>query len=459
MANLIGGIYYTLNSPSAGNATVANNQTNTSSSITIPNTVSYNSTTYNVTAIDITAFRNCTNLISITIPDNVTTIGHMSNYINGPFAGCSSLTTVNMSNNVTGIGYLAFIGCTSLSSITLSTGLITIQADAFNGASNLLSIVLPNSLQYLGGGAFANCTKLVSVTLPTNSLFTSLNTFTFYACSALANITIPSTVTSIGYVDFVNCTSLKSISIPSSVTNIGQSAFEGCSSLASVYFYGTQIPISSSSNQFAGISATATAYYLYGTSITYLQARNWFANYVIFNANALSYPCFKSDSLILTISGYKRVQNLKKGDLVKTAKNGFLKIDMIGKKDIIHPASSVRITNQLYKCSQPEYPDIFEPLVLTGFHSILVDYFTNQEQKEKTIEVNGHAYLTDNKYRLPACVDDRTTVYEIPGTYTIYHLALENPDYYMNYGIYANGLLVESCSKRYLKELSNMELI
>lgn len=30
---------------------------------------------------------------------------------------------------------------------------------------------------------------------------------------------------------------------------------------------------------------------------------------------------------------------------------------------------------------------------------------------------------------------------------------------YINYGIYANGLLVESCSKRYLKELSNLTLI
>jgi hypothetical protein len=42
---------------------------------------------------------------------------------------------------------------------------------------------------------------------------------------------------------------------------------------------------------------------------------------------------------------------------------------------------------------------------------------------------------------------------------TIWHIALENDDYYMNYGIYANGLLVESCSKRYLKELSKMEIV
>jgi hypothetical protein len=29
----------------------------------------------------------------------------------------------------------------------------------------------------------------------------------------------------------------------------------------------------------------------------------------------------------------------------------------------------------------------------------------------------------------------------------------------MNYGIYANGLLVETCSKRYLSELSNMRIL
>ena len=49
--------------------------------------------------------------------------------------------------------------------------------------------------------------------------------------------------------------------------------------------------------------------------------------------------------------------------------------------------------------------------------------------------------------------------YEEEGNFTIYHLALENENYYTNYGIYANGLLVESCSKRYLFELSNMELM
>ena len=172
------------------------------------------------------------------------------------------------------------------------------------------------------------------------------------------------------------------------------------------------------------------------------------------------YPCFKEDTKILTDQGYKLIQDLRKGDLVKTLLHEYKPIDMIGKRDIVHSASKERVKDQLYQCSQDHFVEVFEPLILTGCHSILVDDFTSEKEKEKSIEVNcGYLCVTDNKYRVPACVDERTEVYEIPGTYTIYHLALENDDYYMNYGIYANGLLVESCSKRYLKELSNMELI
>lgn len=170
-------------------------------------------------------------------------------------------------------------------------------------------------------------------------------------------------------------------------------------------------------------------------------------------------PCFKEGSKILTDTGYKPIENLKKGDLVKTLKHGYKSIVMIGKRDIYNPAEKERIKDQLYKCSQREYPELTEDLIITGCHSILVDRFTSKEQREKVIEVNGDAYVTDKKYRLPACIDERASVYENKGNFTIYHIALENDDYYMNYGVYANGLLVETCSKRYLKELSNMELI
>jgi hypothetical protein len=67
--------------------------------------------------------------------------------------------------------------------------------------------------------------------------------------------------------------------------------------------------------------------------------------------------------------------------------------------------------------------------------------------------------MTDNKLRLFTYLDDNAEPYSKEGTFTIYHLALENENYLGNYGIFANGLLVESCSKRYLTELSGMEFI
>ena len=171
------------------------------------------------------------------------------------------------------------------------------------------------------------------------------------------------------------------------------------------------------------------------------------------------FPCFKEDTKILTKNGYVPIQNLRKGDLVKTFKNDYKPINMIGVREINHISNKQRIKEQLYVCRENEYPEIFEELVITGCHSILVDNFTDETQKEKTIEVNGKIYITDKKYRLPVCLDERASVYENPGNYNIYHIALEHESYYMNYGIYANGLLVESCSRRYMKEESNMSLI
>jgi len=169
-------------------------------------------------------------------------------------------------------------------------------------------------------------------------------------------------------------------------------------------------------------------------------------------------PCFKEGTKILTDQGYKAIEDLGKGDLVKTLKHGFLPVEILGKSQMVHNVSKERIKNQLYQCDKENYPDVLEPLVMTGCHSILVDWLT-QEQGEKTMEDFGRIFMTDDKIRLMGFLDEKASVYEVPGSYTIYHLALENEDYYGNYGIYANGLLVESCSKRYLLEHSNMTLI
>ncbi len=71
-------------------------------SVTIPSTVTYNGTTYNVTSIGENAFRYCTGLTSVTIPNSVTSIGWYA------FLDCTSLTSVTIPNSVTSIGGYAF---------------------------------------------------------------------------------------------------------------------------------------------------------------------------------------------------------------------------------------------------------------------------------------------------------------------------------------------------------------
>jgi hypothetical protein len=176
-------------------------------------------------------------------------------------------------------------------------------------------------------------------------------------------------------------------------------------------------------------------------------------------------PCFLEGSKILCqVDGaetYVPVEELKKGTLVKTSRDGYKPVVLIGKGELQNPGNAERIENRLYKCPATKYgfPELTEDLYITGCHSILVDNLTDN-QREKTVKQLGKVFVTDKKYRLMACIDERAEPWVSEGTYIIYHFALEHADDAMNYGVYANGgLLVETCAIRSLKNRSNMTFI
>jgi len=174
-------------------------------------------------------------------------------------------------------------------------------------------------------------------------------------------------------------------------------------------------------------------------------------------------PCFLEGSKILVLVDgkeiYVPIEKLQKGDLVKTSINGYKKIEVMGKGSIVNSGNSERIEERLYKCSPINYPELTEDLYITGFHSILVDNLTDI-QRQQTIKHMQQIFITDNKYRLIACVDERAEPWPKEGNFTIWHIALENTDKRMNYGIYANGgLLVESCSINFLENHTNMNIM
>lgn len=154
---------------------------------------------------------------------------------------------------------------------------------------------------------------------------------------------------------------------------------------------------------------------------------------------------------------YRLIEDIRPRDLVKTLLHGFVPVNMIG-YSALNQSKDVSDEDRLYVCSTDQYPTLTEDLFLTGFHSILVDSLS-EEERLGVKQVLGKVYSTDDKFRLPACLDKRARPYTGTDIHTIYHLALDNDNYYSNYGIFANGLLVETCSKRFLKELSKMTLL
>lgn len=277
---LIDGIYYVLNT-NTKQATVTSGDNKYIGQIVIPETIGHEDVTYNVTSIGSRAFKDCSNMTSVTIPNTVSYIGQET------FSGCTGLTSVTIPSGVTSIDNQAFSGCSSLTDIEILGSVKTIYYETFYNCSELTSITIPNSVTSIEKSAFAGCSSLTSVTIPGN--VTSIGQQAFFECSNLTSVTIPNSVTSIGryafyrtawydnqpdglvyagnvayaykgampqntsiYIKegtpsiteyaFNNCSGLTSVIIPNSVKSIGKLAFAECSDLIDVYCYARKGP-------------------------------------------------------------------------------------------------------------------------------------------------------------------------------------------------------------------------
>ena len=236
---------------------------------------------YAVTAIGSSAFRNCTGLTSITIPNSVTSIGKEA------FQGCTGLTSITIPNSVTAIGTAAFSNCSNLTKILVeegNTAYTSIEGVLFSNEKTTLvaypaakapDYEIPNSVTAIGDYAFSDCVGLTSVTIP-NSV-TAIGNYAFYRCIGLTSITIPNSVTAIGRSAFANCTGLTSITIPNSVTAISEYAFSNCTAVNTIYCYAINPPISGSSNSvFQAVDISKVVLHVVkGADAAYQEADPW----------------------------------------------------------------------------------------------------------------------------------------------------------------------------------------
>ena len=202
-----------------------------------------------VSTIADNAFKNCSNITKVMIPDSVISIGKNSFYgcknlstaIIGnrveqigdyAFAVCNSLTSMMLPDSVTSLGKYAFYECKNLESVYLGNSLTSISDYTFLRCSSLTDIIIPESVTSIGSCAFQLCEKLKSVTIPSG--VKEIRDYAFSVCHSLVTVVIPDTVTSIGTQAFYECYKLVSVTIGKKVTNISTDAFLYCHKLVEV---------------------------------------------------------------------------------------------------------------------------------------------------------------------------------------------------------------------------------
>lgn len=125
-----------------------------SKSVVIPETVTYNSNIYIVKEIGIEAFKDCTTLESVVMPDSITSTWY------DIFRGCTSLKEVQLSNSLKLLQYGIFGDCTALQSVTIPESIKTIDMRAFENCTSLKEVKILNPEAKIDENAFKGCTSL-----------------------------------------------------------------------------------------------------------------------------------------------------------------------------------------------------------------------------------------------------------------------------------------------------------
>ena len=158
-----------------------------------------------VTTIGESAFKDCTNLTSITIPESVTAI------CDSAFEDCTGLSSIPVSGNIEKIG----------SDVFYNSGFYNNEGNWENGVFYYGSFLIKAKYSISGECKVKDGTKVILA-------------HSFDGCSALTSLVVPESVTAIERYAFYDCENLLNVKILEGLTEIGKSAFSGCKSLAAV---------------------------------------------------------------------------------------------------------------------------------------------------------------------------------------------------------------------------------
>ena len=123
------------------------------------------------------SFQNCTNIKTLNIGEEVTSIGSQA------FFNCSSLESIIIPDAVTKIGTNVFSGCTMMLSAKIGNGLTAIEVATFSGCSSLNEIIIGSQVKEINNSAFHDCMALPTITIPKNVI--KIDNYVFEGCKNL----------------------------------------------------------------------------------------------------------------------------------------------------------------------------------------------------------------------------------------------------------------------------------
>ena len=143
---------------------------------------------------------------------------------------------------------------------------------------------------------------------------------------------------------------------------------------------------------------------------------------------------------------YICIEQLKKGDVIKTYRHGYRKIDVIGKNILTN--NPTLYSKCMYTMTKTPTNKLTEDLIMLGNHSILVDTMGDCQDLNTTMW-NAPVPILDKKYLLLAAASNEFIPIKNTKPYIYYNLVLDNEkDDEVRFGIWANGILTETPSKK-----------
>ena len=299
----IDGVWYNLDQGSKQGKVISSEDTKYSGSLTIPAIVTYDGVEYSVTRIGRFAFKGCSSLGGVTIPESVTSIGE------GAFYGCSELSITCYADTPPIADGPIFENDNFVQEfVPIQSESAYYAAEYWKDAWIIAGFVLP-------GTCGANLTWSLSddgelIIEGTGYMYNFReDEYTWGAYVApwrnslvkVKNVIIEEGVTSIGSYAFYYCTNLTSITIPESVTSIGESAFFGCSSLTSITCQAVIPPTIDEYGVFGGVDKSIPVYVPAGSVVHYNATNGWneFTNIQPFTMNVSTITLNQSFSILL----------------------------------------------------------------------------------------------------------------------------------------------------------------